>query len=508
MKIVDKVSASVDKGGFSQTLLLRNSPFTKLGQGSRWIGQRNCDTAPLIMAKLLHEIRDPIHVFVHLDSYEKKVLDSRPFQRLRNITQLALTYLLYPGATHKRFEHSLGVMELAGRVFDVVTNPANVTDEVRDLLPDLGNKDALSYWKHVLRMAALCHDIGHLPFSHAAEEQLLPAGWSHERLSRELIESEEMRLIWKSMTPPLEAEHVVKLALGIRKASDLRFSKLELVLSDIIVGDAFGVDRIDYLLRDSHHTGVAYGKFDHYRLIDEIRILPTFKDSTEAALGINQGGIYSAEALALARYYMFSQVYYHPIRLIYDRHLQDFLSAWLADGTLLNDGVFPTRLEEHLRMTDDEVNAAMRLAANEPKRAGHDAAHCVMSHNHFRVLYEKNPHDAKINSDPGGAVEKAAVEEFGAESIRYSHPKLKNVASEFPVRTRDGRIEPAISLSEVLANLKPTSIDCVFISPSLEKKGKDWLARNRDSILTSAQTQEDEDHETEPKKSGSGAARS
>jgi HD superfamily phosphohydrolase len=82
---------------------------------------------------------------------------------------------------------------------------------------------------------------------------------------------------------------------------------------------------IDYLLRDSHHTGVAYGKFDHYRLIDELRILPSVESASEAALGINGGGIYSAEALALARYFMFSQVYYHPIRLIYDHHLKDFL---------------------------------------------------------------------------------------------------------------------------------------------------------------------------------------
>ena len=67
-----------------------------------------------------HEIRDPIHVFIRLDSDEREVLDSKPFQRLREIHQLALTYLVYPGATHRRFEHSLGVMELATRIFDVV----------------------------------------------------------------------------------------------------------------------------------------------------------------------------------------------------------------------------------------------------------------------------------------------------------------------------------------------------------------------------------------------------
>lgn len=100
-------------------------------------------------------------------------------------------------------------------------------------------------------MAALCHDIGHLPFSHAAEDTLLPPSWNHERLSRLLIESDEMKSIWKNMVPPLEPEHVVKLALGARKARDLQFSKWEAILSEIIVGDSFGVDRIDYLLRDS-----------------------------------------------------------------------------------------------------------------------------------------------------------------------------------------------------------------------------------------------------------------
>ena len=85
----------------------------------------------------VHEIRDPIHIFVRLDSDERRVLDSAPFQRLRHIHQLALTYLVYPGATHKRFEHSLGVMELAGRVFDIVTQPNSLTDEIRDLLTPL-----------------------------------------------------------------------------------------------------------------------------------------------------------------------------------------------------------------------------------------------------------------------------------------------------------------------------------------------------------------------------------
>ncbi len=226
------------------------------------------------MPKNRHEVRDPIHVFIHFDSDERMVLNSRPFQRLRHIHQLGLSYLVYPGATHKRFEHSLGVMELAGRIFDVVTRREHVTDRIKSLLPEITDDDKLRYWRRVLRMAALCHDLGHLPFSHAAEEALLPSGWNHERLTVELIQSREMQEIWQRMTPPLRSEDIIKLAVGPKKAKDLPFTDWEAILAEIIVGDAFGVDRMDYLLRDSYHTGVAYGRFDHFRLTDTLRILP------------------------------------------------------------------------------------------------------------------------------------------------------------------------------------------------------------------------------------------
>src|SRR5438132_12569934 len=104
------------------------------------------------MTKRIHEIRDPIHVFIHLDSDERRVVDCRIFQRLRHVHQLALTCWVYPGATHRRFEHALGVMELAGRVFDIVTAEWNLTDPVREIIPD---RDVLPYWRRVLRMAAL-----------------------------------------------------------------------------------------------------------------------------------------------------------------------------------------------------------------------------------------------------------------------------------------------------------------------------------------------------------------
>src|ERR1017187_8145980 len=156
------------------------------------------------------EIRDPIHVFVHFGPDEASIIASRPFQRLRYIHQLALTYLVYPGATHRRFEHSLGVMEVASRIYDVVTNPQNIYHKsVRDIVPRAqGDGRDPRLWGQVVRCAALCHDLGHLPFSHAAERELLPEGWDHERLSHELIMCEEFSQLWKDLK--IQAEDVAK----------------------------------------------------------------------------------------------------------------------------------------------------------------------------------------------------------------------------------------------------------------------------------------------------------
>ena len=435
------------------------------------------------MAKNFHEIRDSIHVFVRLDSDERKVLNSRPFQRLRHIHQLALTYLIYPGATHKRFEHSLGVMELASRVFDVVTNPDNITDEIKTLLEPLTNQDQRSYWRRVLRMAALCHDIGHLPFSHAAEEELLPDGWDHEKITRELISSEEMKSIWESITPPLSRyEDIVKLAVGPKKARDLQFSDWEAILSEIIVGDAFGVDRMDYLLRDSHHIGVAYGKFDHYRLIDTLRILPTpLADnngrSGEPALGVEEGGLQSAEALMFARYFMYSQVYFHSIRRIYDIHLKDFLKEWLTEG------FFSTDLSKHLNKTDNEITSALWEAAFDENQPGHAHARRIIRREHFKVIYERNPKDVEINLEAGLPIFEALKNHFEAENFRHDRYAQKSGAPDFPVLLRDGQIVSSLSLSETLGHLPVVSVDYVFASREIFDQAQKWLRDNREDII-------------------------
>ena len=438
------------------------------------------------MTKHLHEIRDPIHTFIHLDTDERTALDSPAFQRLRHIHQLALSHLVYPGATHTRFEHSLGTMELASRVFDVVTAPLAVHNDIGELMPELSRPDPLAYWRRVVRIAALYHDIGHLPFSHAAEKKLLPTGWNHEKLTVEIIESDEMQGIWNKMIPPLRSEHIAKIAVGKKILKDKPFSDWEAVLSDIITGDAFGVDRMDYLLRDSHHAGVAYGRFDYSRLLDTLRILPS-PDSKEPSLGVEVGGIQSAEALLLARYFMYSQVYFHPVRRMYDRHLTDFLKEWLPHGKFLPSDKGMTDL------TDIEVTNGIFQAARNNNCRGHHAAKRMMERKHFRIVYSGNLDDAKIYPDPGRAIYEGLCAEIGSGLVIHDSYVDWGGSFDFPVLDRDERIVSSTAVSDILAKIPHVAVDNVCVDPEKAEYSKDWLKCNRDRILREyAEREEDE----------------
>lgn len=448
-----------------------------------------------------HEIRDPIHAFIRLDSTEAQVVNSKPFQRLRYIHQLALTSLVYPAATHRRFEHCLGVMELAGRVYDVITKPENVADEMRYLVPKEGEHE-FTYWRRVVRMAALCHDLGHLPFSHGAEH-LLPEGYGHEEISRDLIQSEHMTHLWETMK--VNPRDVAKIAVGAKHHPD-QLDEWESILSEVIIGDTFGVDRIDYLLRDSHHVGVAYGKFDHFRLIDTIRILPKGdlgsprpeendqlslpieglsereafeKDaaSKEPTLGIESGGLQSAEGLLWARQFMWTQVYLHHTRQVYDLHLADFLRAWLPDGK------FSTDLNTHLEMTDNEVLAALASSNRDAQSAGHTAAKCIMERRHYRRVYEVTPDDKKIALDAPEVIYQALKEKFGEENVKIKTRNPRSEGRHFPVLTSSGELESSTALSETFNKMPIASAGNVFVHPELRDQAKSWLKKQKLTIL-------------------------
>lgn len=433
--------------------------------------------------KHFHEFRDPIHTFIVVTTDERRIIDSRPVQRLREVHQLAMSYLVYPGATHRRFEHSLGVMELAGRMFDVLMDPLHLRDEIRDAIPELTNQDAQHSGRLAVRMAGLLHDIGHLPFSHAAEHDMLPEGRGHEHLTAALICGEELSSLLAGMSLPVIPELVAKIAVGPKHWNGPPHTAWESLLSDIVTSDTFGADRMDYLLRDSLHAGVAYGRFDLPRLVQCLRILAFPSEErdeagpTSPAIGLDAGGLHTAESLLLARYLMFSEVYFHRVRVIYDHLLVEFLKDWLPGGQ------YPAEPDAHLRLTDSDVLIEMRRASDDPALPGHDPARRIMRRDHYRRLYEPGPADKDRYVDPTEAIANWARDRYGGEAIRHVHSQKGPGALNFPVREFNGQIVASLSKSEPLMNVPTAVYEGVFIDRAHVEDAAAELERDRENIL-------------------------
>ena len=425
---------------------------------------------------------DPVHEFVRVGKNELRLVQARPVQRLRRIHQLAGSFLVYPGATHRRFEHSLGVMELAGRIFDAVTHSAR-TRGLPGGLPEVEDDEGRRYWRLAVQSGALLHDVGHPPFSHAAERDLLLPGWSHERLSYKLIRSDEVAGRLEQMDPPIRAEDVARIAVGEKEAPGGRLPVWLRLLSKIVVSDFFGADRMDYLVRDALHTGVPYGRFGHQRLLETVRILPALdtagRETEELTLGVERGGVEAVEALLMARCFMFSQVYLHRVRLIYDRHLVDFLREWLPEGR------FPTDLESHLALTDSAVDAAIWEAADNPAATGHRWARILARREHFKTLYEPSPADEDRYRRAGEAVERETRAEFGADAVRAAWAKNKGGKAEFPVLLRNGDLASSTAVSDLLGRIPDTYRYYVYTDRTVHDQAQDWLANNLNTIITS-----------------------
>jgi len=293
-----------------------------------------------------YKILDPIHGFIRFDALEQQLIESPFFQRLRYIRQMGVSYLIYPGTNHTRFEHSLGVMELSGRIFDTLVSEQN---QVVDL--KLSNEQ-LVYWRKIVRLSALCHDMGHLPFSHTAEQKVLGKK-GHEMMTYKMLQ--KMHFI-KEALGATALDDVAKLAIDgdvlANLAPHLTMTPIERVFGKIITEDNFGADRIDYLIRDGKYTGVGYGHFDYHQLIDTLRIL---KEGEDLTLGITTSGIQSVESLWIARYLMHARVYKHPKSCVYTAHMQRYM------------GQLPLslELESYLGQTDYTILEGMRPCDNE-----------------------------------------------------------------------------------------------------------------------------------------------
>jgi HD superfamily phosphohydrolase len=231
---------------------------------------------------MLH-IRDPLWHSIAVDATAEKLLDTGPIQRLRYVRQLGLAHLVYPGATHSRFEHAVGAYHLSRRAL------ANLreTGSLAQLPPA-----ELS----IVSCAALLHDIGHYPFSHALEEIGAP---HHEVLSEWLVTRGPVAEILRADVAPDAPERVFALICG----------KSPSPLQGLISG-SFDLDKIDYLRRDSLMCGVPYGEIDEDRLIQSMRLLAD-PVTGRTSIGIAAKGLAAVESLLFAKYQMYRNVYWH-----------------------------------------------------------------------------------------------------------------------------------------------------------------------------------------------------
>jgi HD superfamily phosphohydrolase len=277
-----------------------------------------------------------------------------------------------------------------------------------------------------------------------------------EDLSLAIIRSPGMKSLWDTLK--VDPEDVGKLAVGA-KHYPKPLNDWEALLSEIIIGDALGADRMDYLLRDSLHAGVSYGHFEHHRLIDTMRILPRRdEDNILLTLGIEQGGLQSAESLLWARYFMYTQLYFHHVRRIYDFHLKQFLKAWLPEGR------FSVDVAEHQKMTDTEVISAMREASMDTSAIGHDPARRIMQREHFRRVAEITEADRVTDPDAATSLANELRAKVGTESVHMDRYTQKGSGLRFPVLTRDGKVEWSTVLSATLKQVPTFTVEYVFVA--------------------------------------------
>lgn len=240
-------------------------------------------------------IRDPIHNIIEIEHNLIALVDTYAFQRLRRIRQLGVAWLVYPAAEHSRLTHSLGVFYMSKRIINALKKNSI-------------NFDLESEEEKLILVAALLHDIGHGPFSHAFENAIRTLGgtFDHEEMSIRIInECEEINSVLKRLGAdfPEQVCQILKKEYPNPSVGS-------------IISSQFDADRLDYLLRDSYMTGANYGKFDVDWLLKNISIEnATFKSiEGQKVVCINYDkGLNVLEQYILGRYYMYIHVYYHKV---------------------------------------------------------------------------------------------------------------------------------------------------------------------------------------------------
>jgi uncharacterized protein len=333
------------------------------------------------------EIKDPIHGSIEVNSAEVAVLDSREFQRLRAIKQLGFAEFSFPGATHNRYIHSVGVMHLAGRAFDSIFKSFKFS-----------STDARDRLRQVVRLGALLHDIGHGPLSHTTEEVMpnvdalkitayagrkpLP-GMSkthdrkatHEDYTIKMLTDSPLSEIIRRSFPNISPMHIACLVDRSLQVPDDFFKDHDLdfrpVLSQIVSSE-MDVDRMDYLERDAYYTGTNYGRVELGWLIGN---LTCHAVDGKMHLALNRRALYTFDDFLISRHHMYLMVYFHHKSIIFEEMLHRYITS--PDCTY----VLPASMDAYLKCTDYSLYEHLAGSSNRWAKR-------ISDRDPFRMLFE------------------------------------------------------------------------------------------------------------------------
>lgn len=419
------------------------------------------------------EIRDPVHGSIYLSEPEVSILDTLVFQRLRTIKQLGFSEFSFPGATHNRYIHSIGVGHLAAQCFDSIFNA----------FPFSKNSVRLRF-RQCVRLAALLHDVGHGPLSHTTE-QVMPAvedlkisvygnktksrRANHEDYTIKIVTDSEISNVIKSHINELLPIHVACLIDKNLNCPDDFFKDRDIdfrpILSQIISSE-LDADRMDYLERDSYFCGTNYGKIDHEWLIQNLTVHCI---DQRAYLALNRRALYSFDDFLLSRHHMHLMVYFHHKSIIYEEMLNRYLTSPDCKFHI------PAEIDKYIKFNDYKLHEHLASVDNSwAKRIADRRAYRVLIELHNTSDASPRPGLIKQNLEAEGidviwASSQARLSKYHASS------QEENSWQIFVVDQYDFKDQPApiANSTEIFSKYEGARIiDRLYVSPENFEKSR------------------------------------